>query len=128
MDKKFGENSVNAFQSISNKDGMNVNIVDMPNSANSEISFQNIVNLKMSDEDYHAAVLTNKILGGGPENRLEQQIREVKSFAYYSRSTIGDSKYTGTRFRATTTTKPSVTDSAIYELSLIHISEPTRPY
>ena len=43
----------------------------------------------MSDEDYHAAVLTNKILGGGPENRLEQQIREVKSFAYYSRSTIG---------------------------------------
>lgn len=117
LDKKFGVNSVNAFQPISNKDGMNVNIVDMPNSANSEISFQNIVNLKMSDEDYHAAVLTNKILGGGPENRLEQQIREVKSFAYYSRSTIGDSKYTGTRFRATTTTKPSVTDSAIYEIA-----------
>ena len=117
LEKKFGENSVNAFQSISNKDGMNINIVDMPNSANSEISFQNIVKLKMSDEDYHAAVLTNKILGGGPENRLEQQIREVKSFAYYSRSTIGDSKYTGTRFRATTTTKPSVTDSAIYEIA-----------
>ena len=117
LEKKFGENSVNAFQAISNKDGMNINIVDMPNSANSEISFQNIVNLKMSDEDYHAAVLTNKILGGGPENRLEQQIREVKSFAYYSRSIIGDNKYTGTRFRATTTTKPSVTDSAIYEIA-----------
>ena len=117
LEKKFGENSVNAFQAISNKDGMNINIVDMPNSANSEISFQNIVNLKMSDEDYHAVVLTNKILGGGPENRLEQQIREVKSFAYYSRSIIGDNKYTGTRFRATTTTKPSVTDSAIYEIA-----------
>ena len=117
LEKKFGENSVNAFQAISNKDGMNINIVDMPNSANSEISFQNIVNLKMSDEDYHAAVLTNKILGGGPENRLEQQIREVKSFAYYSRSIIGDNKYTETRFRATTTTKPSVTDSAIYEIA-----------
>ena len=117
LEKKFGENSVNAFQAISNKDGMNINIVDMPNSANSEISFQNIVNLKMSDQDYHAAVLTNKILGGGPENRLEQQIREVKSFAYYSRSIIGDNKYTGTRFRATTTTKPSVTDSAIYEIA-----------
>lgn len=117
LKKIFGENSINDFKPVSNKEGMKVNIVDMPNSANSEISFQNIVKLKMSDEDYHAAVLTNKILGGGPENRLEQQIREVKSFAYYSRSSIGDNKYTGTRFRATTTTKPSVTDSAIYEIA-----------
>ena len=42
----------------------------MPNSANSEITFQNLVNLKMLDEDYYSALIANRIFGAGPESRL----------------------------------------------------------
>ena len=66
----------------------------------------------MSDEDYHAAVLTNKILGGGSVGRLEQQIREVKSFA--TQDQLGDSNNGTTE---STINKPSVTDST-YEITL----------
>ena len=41
-----------------------INFVDMPNAVQSEITVQNIVNLKMSDDDYIAALLANQILGG----------------------------------------------------------------
>ena len=75
-----------------------------------------IVDLNIKDPDYFPVLVANKILGGGPENRLEQQIREVKGYTYVARSSIGSSKYTKSRFRAFTQTRFQVTDSAVVEL------------
>ena len=47
-----------------------INFVDMPNAVQSNISITNNVDLKMNDEDYHAALIANKILGGGGEGYL----------------------------------------------------------
>ena len=57
---------------------LNLNFVDVPNAIQSEVVFQNIVDLSIINPDYFPVLVANKILGGGPENRLEQQIREVK--------------------------------------------------
>ena len=70
----------------------------------------------MKDEDYLAAKFANYILGGASVSRLEQNIREKKGFAYYSRSSIGDDKYGESRFRAITEVRNAVTDSAVVEL------------
>ena len=88
----------------------------MPNAIQSEISFQNLINLKKNNPDYFSLLITNKILGGGAENRLEQQIRENKGYTYVARSTFGTSKYLDSRFRAFTSTREQVTDSAIIEI------------
>ena len=95
---------------------LNLNFVDVPNAIQSEVVFQNIVDLSIINPDYFPVLVANKILGGGPENRLEQQIREVKGYTYVSRSSIGSSKYTKSRFRAYASTRFQVTDSAVVEL------------
>ena len=90
-----------------------IHFVDMPNAIQSEISFQNLINIKKKDSDYFSLLITNKILGGGPENRLEQEIRENKGYTYVARSSFGNSKYLDSRFSAFTNTREEVTDSAI---------------
>ena len=64
---------------------LTLNFVDVPNAIQSEVVFQNIVDLNIKDPDYFPVLVANKILGGGPENRLEQQIREVKGYTYVAR-------------------------------------------
>ena len=44
-----------------------INFIDLPTATQSSISVTNNVDLKMNDEDYHAALITNNILGGGGE-------------------------------------------------------------
>ena len=95
---------------------LNVNFVDVSNAIQSEIVYQNLVDISMSHPDYFPVIVANKILGGGPENRLEKQIRETKGYTYAARSSIGSSKYTKSRFRASTSTRFQVTDSAVVEL------------
>ena len=95
---------------------LSLNFIDVPNAIQSEVVFQNVVDLSINDPDYFPVLVANKILGGGPENRLEQQIREVKGYTYVARSSIGSSKYTKSRFRAFTQTRFQVTDSAVVEL------------
>ena len=93
-----------------------INFVDVPNAIQSNVTLQNLVDLEMKDEDYLAAKFANYILGGASVSRLEQNIREKKGFAYYSRSSIGDDKYGESRFRAITEVRNAVTDSAVVEL------------
>ena len=88
----------------------------MPNAIQSEVSFQNLIKMERNNPDYFSLLIANKILGGGPENRLEQQIRENKGYTYVARSSFGSSKYTKTRFRAYTSTRSEVTDSAVVEM------------
>ncbi len=93
-----------------------INFVDMPNAVQSEIAVQNIVNLKMKDDDYLAALIANQILGGGGEARLFLNLREDKGYTYGSYSAIGDDKYEPSRFRAVASVRNAVTDSSVVEI------------
>ena len=93
-----------------------INFVDMPNAVQSEISVQNLVNLKMKDEDYLDALIANRILGGGAQARLFLNLREDKGYTYGSYSGIGNDKNGPTTFRATASVRNMVTDSSVVEL------------
>lgn len=64
------------FVTTPSYDELTINFVDVPNAIQSEVVFQNTVSLTMKDPDYFPVIVANKILGGGPENRLERQIRD----------------------------------------------------
>lgn len=93
-----------------------INFVDMPNAVQSEITVQNIVNLKMNHDDFIAALLANEILGGGSDSRLYSNLREDKGYTYGAYSSIGNDKYGPSRFRATAEVRNMVTDSAVVEM------------
>lgn len=93
-----------------------INFVDVPNAIQSNVTLQSLVDLTMKNEDYLAASFANYILGGASVSRLEQNIREKKGFAYYSRSGLSNDKYGQSRFRAVTEVRNAVTDSSVVEL------------
>ena len=93
-----------------------ISFVDMPNAVQSEITMQNLVNLKKNDEDYLPSVLANHILGGGAQARLFLNLREDKAFTYGSYSRLGNDKYAPALFRASASVRNAVTDSAVVEI------------
>lgn len=93
-----------------------VNFIDMPNAVQSEISVQNLVDLRMKDEDYLPALLANRILGGGAQGRLFLNLREDKAYTYGSYSSLGSDKYAPAVFRASASVRNMVTDSAAVQI------------
>ncbi|SKB31683.1 M16 family metallopeptidase [Maribacter arcticus] len=93
-----------------------INLVDMPNAVQSEITVQNIVTLKMKDDDFIAALLANQILGGGSDSRLNLNLREDKGFTYGAYTSLGNDKYAPSRFTASAEVRNMVTDSSIVEI------------
>lgn len=91
---------------------MQINFVDMPNAVQSEISVQNLVDLKMTNEDYFPLLLANKVLGGSFRSYLNASLREDKGYTYGARSGVGADKY-ASRFRASASVRNVVTDSAV---------------
>jgi zinc protease len=91
-----------------------INFVDVPNAVQSEISFVNTVNLKMTDKDYFPAILANSILGSS-SGRLFLNIREKHGWTYGAYSSIGSGKYVK-KFRAGAPVRNAVTDSAVVEI------------
>jgi hypothetical protein len=87
----------------------------MPNAVQSEITAQNVVNLKMSHPDFYAVTLANDILGGGGEGNLFLNLREDKGWTYGSYSRIGSGKEVS-RFSASTSVRNEVTDSSVVEI------------
>ena len=116
LDKMFGEGSINDFEEPEVSDKTTIHIVDVPNSTNVEISFQNIIDRKTSDSDYFSGTVANRVLGAGPESRLFSVIREEKGFAYGAYSGLPTSSKTKTKFVARTTVRTEVADSAIVEM------------
>ena len=92
-----------------------INFVDMPNAVQSNISLTSNVKLSMSDDDYHAVLIANKILGGGFNSYLNMNLREEHGYTYGARSGIGASRYKVSRFTASTAVRNMVTDSAVVE-------------
>ncbi|WP_179333806.1 M16 family metallopeptidase [Winogradskyella costae] len=92
-----------------------INFVDVPDATQSNLSITNNVDLKMSDEDYHAALITNNILGGGGEGYLFKNLREDKGYTYGAYSSLGTNRYGASRFNASAKVRNEVTDSAVIE-------------
>tara|TARA_B100000809_G_scaffold48758_1_gene43521 strand:- start:115 stop:2196 length:2082 start_codon:yes stop_codon:yes gene_type:complete len=92
-----------------------INFVDLPNAAQSSIAIKNSVDLKMNDEDYHASIITNSILGGGGEGYLFKNLREDKGYTYGAYSSLRTNRYGAGSFNATAKVRNMVTDSAVVE-------------
>ena len=105
-----------SYSQSKNVPNTQINFVDMPNAVQSEITVQNIVNLKMKDDDYIASLLANEILGGGSDSRLYSNLREDKGYTYGAYSSIGNDKYGPSRFRASAEVRNMVTDSSVVEM------------
>lgn len=92
-----------------------VNFINMPNAVQSELSVINNIDLTLGDKDYYAALLANKILGGGGTARLFMNLREDKGYTYGSYSSLRQNRYAG-RFKASASVRNVVTDSAMVEI------------
>ena len=92
-----------------------INFVDVPDATQSNLSITNNVDLKMNDPDYHIALITNNILGGGGEGYLFKNLREDKGYTYGAYSSLGTDRYGASRFNATAKVRNMVTDSAVVE-------------
>ena len=101
---------------VKNVDATEIDFIDMPNAVQSEVAVINTLNLKMSDPDYFAALLANKILGGGGEGRLFLNLREAHGFTYGAYSSIGNNNYTASKFEASASVRNAVTDSSAVEI------------
>lgn len=106
-----------SFPDAKNVQFTQVNFVDMPDAVQSEITVMNSVDFKMNDSDYHAALIANKILGGGSlESMLNQNLREAHGWTYGAGSSLRANKDTQSLFTASTSVRNAVTDSAVVEI------------
>jgi len=112
--KKAAEIAVTVPDATPNVQYTQINFVDMPNAVQSNISLTNNIQLKMNDPDYHAALIANRILGGGFNSYLNMNLREAHGYTYGARSSIDSDKYVG-RFSAGAAVRNAVTDSAVVE-------------
>lgn len=108
------EVNTNVPQANPNAQYTQISFVDMPNAVQSNINLVNNVQLKMSDSDYHAVLIANKILGGGFNSYLNMNLREAHGWTYGARSSVGTDKYVS-QFRAGAQVRNMVTDSAVVE-------------
>jgi zinc protease len=97
-----------------NVSNLQINLVDVPNAVQSEITLINTVNLKMGDPDFFPVVIANQILGGDFNSYLNMNLREKHAWTYGARSSIGAGKHT-TKFFAKSAVRNAVTHSAVAE-------------
>ena len=114
-DWKAGDIPTAVIPEPTNVENTEINFINMDNAVQSEIAIINNINLKLGDKDYYAALLANRILGGGGTARLYSNLREDKGYTYGSYSSVRQSRYAAT-FRATASVRNMVTDSSVVEM------------
>jgi Predicted Zn-dependent peptidases len=117
--KAFGDwrGSVLTFpvlDKVSNPAKTEVDVVDVPNAVQSELTVTNLIELPMSSPDYHAVLLANQILGGGADAKLFRNLREKHGFTYGAYSRTGSGRGQST-FSATASVRNEKVDSAVVE-------------
>lgn len=100
---------------VSNPSETEIDFVNMPDAVQSNIAVTNAIYLKKSDADYFAALLANKILGGGSDARLFNNLRETHGYTYGAYSTIGNDHNDASKFKAFAKVRNAVTDSSVVE-------------
>lgn len=92
-----------------------IDVVDVPNAAQSVIILGDLHQLKMKNPDYFAATVANYILGGGSlETRVNMNLREKNGFTYGAYTSLDTSKY-DSNFGGTAEVRGEVTAPAIKE-------------
>jgi predicted Zn-dependent peptidase len=104
-----------SIPTVKNVQYTQVSFVDMPDAVQSEIAVVNAIDFKMNDADYHAALIANKIYGGGFNSMLNLNLREAHGWTYGARSSLRPNKYTQATFTSSTSVRNAVTDSAVVE-------------
>lgn len=104
-----------SIPNVKNVQFTQVNFIDMPDAVQSEISVINTVDFKMSNDDYHAALIANKIYGGGFNSMLNLNLREANGWTYGARSSLSADRNSQALFSASTSVRNAVTDSAVVE-------------
>lgn len=113
-DWKGASLSLPVLAKVANPEKTEINVIDMPNAVQSEITVTNLVDLKMNNPDYFAVLLANQILGGGAESRLFNNLREKHGFTYGAYSSTKADRFQGT-FSASASVRTAKTDSAVVE-------------
>lgn len=108
--------STDPIPDVTNVSTTQIDFINMPNAVQTEVTVQNTVSLRKKDADYFPLLIANGILGGGGEARLFLNLREDKGYTYGSYSSMGNNKYTASRFRASASVRNAVVDSAVVEL------------
>lgn len=99
---------------VSNPVKTEVDVVDVPNAVQSEITVTNLIDLPMGSPDYHAVLLANQILGGGADAKLFRNLREKHGFTYGAYATTGSGRGQST-FSASASVRNEKVDSAVVE-------------
>ena len=76
-----------------------INFVDVPNAVQTELAVMSVSPLKMTDQDYHAALVANYILGGAFGSYLNMNLREEHGYTYGARSSLGTGRWYNSSFR-----------------------------
>ena len=92
-----------------------IDFVDLPTAVQGELNIGNLVNNPMNNKDYHAVLVANQILGGGPESKLFMNLREKHGFTYGSYSRIGSGRFQSL-FTASAAVRTDKVDSAAAEI------------
>lgn len=92
-----------------------IDFVDLPTAVQGELNIGNLVNNPMNNKDYHAILVANQILGGGPESKLFMNLREKHGFTYGSYSRIGSGRFQS-MFTASAAVRNDKVDSAAAEI------------
>ncbi|MBB6499278.1 M16 family metallopeptidase [Pedobacter cryoconitis] len=91
-----------------------VDVVNVPNAVQSEITVTNLIDLPLNSPDYHAVLLANEILGGGADAKLFRNLREKHGFTYGAYSSNGSGRFQAL-FRANAAVRNEKVDSAVVE-------------
>jgi Predicted Zn-dependent peptidases len=100
---------------VSNPAKMEVDLVNVLNAVQSEITVTNLIDLPMGSPDYHAVLLANQILGGGADAKLFRNLREKHGFTYGAYSKTGSGRLQST-FSASASVRNEKVDSAVIEI------------
>jgi len=99
---------------VNNPTNTEIDVVDVPNAAQAEITVTNLISLPVSSPDYHAVLLANEILGGGADAKLFRNLREKHGFTYGAYSSTGSGRFQS-NFAATAAVRNEKVDSAVVE-------------
>ena len=111
-----GEVIASPFPTPTNPEKSEIIFVEMPNATQSVVSVINTVDFNKKETDYFAALVADRILGGGGSGRLFNNLREDKGWTYGSYSGINESYKTKGVVIAQAQVRNDVTDSSAVEL------------